>query len=149
MWTSYLPTKNSLVLVGLWLMKRNGLCSQSFPLAQLPPPYVFTKIQKALAKHWREQGICIFTYLDDGVGVEKSLKTARAASRRVREGTAASGFVAHPEQCCWEPTQVGELLGFILNLREGISLWTRAMQGSPWFSVQQVKEHFNRVKQIR
>jgi len=33
MWASYLPTKNSLVLVGLWLVKRNGLCSRSFHLA--------------------------------------------------------------------------------------------------------------------
>jgi len=49
------------------------------------------------------------------------LETSREASRRVREDIAASGFVAHPEKCCWEPTQVGELLGFILNLREGIT----------------------------
>lgn len=48
------------------------------------------------------------------------METARAASRRVIEDIAASVFVAHPEKCCWEPTQVGELLGFILNLREGI-----------------------------
>lgn len=31
-------------------------------------PYVFTKIQKALVKHWRAQGIRIFTYLDNGIG---------------------------------------------------------------------------------
>ena len=68
-------------------------------------PYVFTKIQKALVKHWREQCIRIFTYLDDG-----------AASRRVAEDIAASGFVVHPEKHCWEPTQVRESLGFILNL---------------------------------
>ena len=83
-------------------------------------PYVFTKIQKALVKHWREQGIRIFTYLDDGAGAEKSLDTARAASKKVREDIAASGFVAYPEKCYWESTQVGELLCFILNLREGI-----------------------------
>ena len=73
-------------------------------------------------KYWREQAIRIFTYmyLDDGAGAGKSLDTARAASKKVREDAAASGFVAHPEKCSWEPTQVGELLGFILNLREGI-----------------------------
>lgn len=116
-------TKNSLVLVGLWLVKRNGLGSWSFPLAQLPPPipYVFTKIQKALVKHWREQGIRIFTQYNDWAGTGKSLETSREASREVREDIAASGFVAHPEKCCWEPTQVGELLGFVLNLREGIT----------------------------
>ena len=28
-------------------------------------------------------------------------------------------LLAHPEKCCWEPTQVGDLLGFTLNLKEG------------------------------
>ena len=42
----------------------------------------------------------------------------RAAYSRVREDIAASGFVAHPEK--WKPSQVGEFLGFILNLIEGI-----------------------------
>ena len=90
------------------------------PFGLASAPYVFTKIQKALVKHWREQGIRVFTYLDDGAGAEKSLDTARAASKKVREDIAVSGFVTHPEKCSWEPTQVGELLGFILNLREGI-----------------------------
>ena len=33
-------------------------------------PFIFTKIQKALTKHWRRQGIRLFTYLDDGVGAD-------------------------------------------------------------------------------
>lgn len=90
------------------------------PFGLASAPYVFTKIQKALVKHWREQGIRIFTYLDDGAGAGKTLEIARAASARVREDIAASGFVAHPEKSCWEPTQVGELLGFILDLRAGV-----------------------------
>ena len=53
-------------------------------------PHVFTKIQKALVKHWREQGIRIFTYLDDEACAEKSLDTAMAASKKVREDIAAS-----------------------------------------------------------
>ena len=80
------------------------------PFGLASTPYVFTRIQKALVKHWREQGIRIFTYLDD-----------LAASRRVREIIAASSFVAQPEKCCWEPTQEGDLLSFILNLREASS----------------------------
>ena len=36
-------------------------------------------------KHWREQGICIFTYLDDEAGDEKtSVQSIKAASKRVR-----------------------------------------------------------------
>ena len=84
-------------------------------------PYVFTKLQKALVKHWREQGIGIFTYLDDGACAENSLEAAKAAFKKIREDIAASDFVTHPETSSWEPTQVGELLGFILNVRrEGI-----------------------------
>ena len=37
----------------------------------------------------------------------------------VKGDIAASGFIAHPEKCCWEPTQVGDLLGFTLNLKKG------------------------------
>ena len=29
-------------------------------------PFLFTKIQKALVKHWRRQGLRVFTYLNDG-----------------------------------------------------------------------------------
>ena len=90
------------------------------PFGLASAPYVFSKIQKALVKHWREQGIRIFTYLDDGAGADRTLEAARAASSRIKADVAASGFVAHPEKRCWEPTQEGELLGFILNLRTGV-----------------------------
>ena len=108
----YLPTKTSLVLVGLWLVKlKKWFVLSVLPFGLASAPYVFTKIQKVSVKHCREQGIRIFTYLPDD----------EAASRRLREGITDSGFVAHPEQCCWESTQVGELLGFILIVRrEGI-----------------------------
>ena len=41
------------------------------PFGLATAPFVFTKIQKALLKHWRAQGIRIFTYLDDGVRVTR------------------------------------------------------------------------------
>ena len=100
--------------------KKKWFVFSVLPFGLASAPCVFTEIQKALVKHWREQGIRIFTYLDDGAGAGKTLEIARAASARVREDNAASGFVAHPEKSCWEPTQVGELLGFILDLREGV-----------------------------
>ena len=89
------------------------------PFGLASAPFVFTKIQKALVKHWRKKGIRIFTYLDDGAGVGKSYATASLASNMVKGDIAASGFIAHPKKCCWEPTQVGDLLGFTLNLKEG------------------------------
>jgi len=63
-------------------------------------PFVFTKIQKALVKNWCEQGIRIFTYLDDGEGIRKKYATASSivkwdiaasTSREILLGTYLSG----------------------------------------------------------
>ena len=99
--------------------KKRWFVFSVLPFNLASAPHVFTKIQKALVKHWREHGIHIFTYLDDGAGANKTLAAARTLSTKVREDIAASGFVTHPDKC-WEPTQEGELLGFSLNLKEAI-----------------------------
>lgn len=101
--------------------ERNGLCSQCFPLVLPQPPLFSQKFRKP----WLSTGgnrVRIFTYLDDGAGAEGTLTAARASSKIVREDIVASGYVAHPEKCCWEPSQEGDLLGFSLNLKEG-SIW--------------------------
>ena len=82
-------------------------------------PFIFTKIQKALTKHWRKQGIRIFTYLDDGAGADSSFRDAQWISSVVRQDVRRSGFVANDEKSQWVPVQCGELLGYILNLRAG------------------------------
>ena len=69
-----LPTHQKYSLGFSWTLagvKKWFVFSVPFDLASTP--YVLTKIQKALVEHWREQGIRIFTYLDDGAGTEKSL----------------------------------------------------------------------------
>ena len=72
---------------------------------------VFTKIRKALLKHWCGLSIFMFTCLDDGIGGHSSLQKARHVEK--------SGFVWHPEKSCWEPTQCDKVSGFIVNLAEG------------------------------
>ena len=81
---------------------------------------MFTKIQKVLVSHWRKQGIRIFTYLDDGAGDEGNLAGARVVSKLVQQDITSSGFVANDEKCQWEPTQCGELLGFVRDLASGL-----------------------------
>ena len=98
--------------------QRKGFVFSVLPFGLASAPFIFTKIQKVLVKHWHEQGIRIFTYLDDGAGAGKSYATTSAASNIVKGDIGTSGFIAHPEECCWEPTQVGDLLGFTLNLKE-------------------------------
>ena len=72
-----------------------------------------------MVKHWRGKGLRIFTFLDDGAAAESSLDLARDMSTIVQQDIAQSGFVAHTEKCQWKPTQSGELLGFIMDLRSG------------------------------
>ena len=55
------------------------------PFGLATAPFVFTKIQKALLKHWRAQGIRIFAYLGDGVGGHSSLQEAKLVSQVVRD----------------------------------------------------------------
>lgn len=83
-------------------------------------PYLFTKIQRALVKHWRSKGFRIFTYLDDGAGADQVLDKAVYMSEIVRKDIVLSGFIANEEKSQWVPSQSGELLGFIMDLRYGI-----------------------------
>jgi hypothetical protein len=89
------------------------------PFGLATGPYVFSKVQRALVKHWRERGFRIFTYLDDGAGAESSRLEAQNTSALVQQDIEHSGFVAHKVKCQWEPAQSGELLGFIMDLRDG------------------------------
>ena len=72
-----------------------------------------------MTKHWRSQGICIFTYLDDGAGADSSFSEVQEISDLVWQDVRRSGFVANDAKSVWTPVQSGELLGFILDLRSG------------------------------
>ncbi len=89
------------------------------PFGLATAPYVFTKIQKALVKHWRAQGIRIFTYLDDGIGGGSTKETTKEISGIIRKDVESSGFLWHPEKTVWEPSQQGEVLGFLIDLERG------------------------------
>ena len=82
-------------------------------------PFIFTKIQTALTKHWRRQGIRLFTYLDNGAGTDSDFSEAQWVSDMVRAVVRCSGFVANDVKSQWVPVQSGELLGYVLNLHAG------------------------------
>ena len=89
------------------------------PFGLATRPYEFTKIQKALVKHWRSRGFPIFTYLDDGAGGEHGFAEACSISESVRKDVRSSGFVANKEKSIWMTSQYVELLGFIMDLKAG------------------------------
>jgi hypothetical protein len=87
------------------------------PFGLATAPYVFIKIQKDLVKHWRAQGIRIFTYLDDGIGWGPPEEVSRKISRKIQIDVESSGFLWHPDKSVWEPSQHGEILGFVVDLK--------------------------------
>ena len=56
-----------------------------------------------------------FVYLDDGISGQRNYASARAASLVHRSDLASSSFVINESKSCWEPVQVGEWLGFLIN----------------------------------
>lgn len=98
----------------------DGSCKfTALPFGLSVGPFIFTEIQKALTKHWRRQGIRIFTYLDDGAGADSDFCEAQRVSDVVRHDVQHSSFVANDEKGQWVPVQCGGLLGYILNLHAG------------------------------
>ena len=82
-------------------------------------PYIFTKVQKPLVRHWRAKGFRIFMYLDDGSGMAKDYRVCLQMSEAIQRDIKRSGFMINHEKSIWLPRQEGELLGFIIDLKEG------------------------------
>ena len=82
--------------------------------------FVFTKVVRALIKHWRSVAIRIFTFIDDVFGGGCSFKEAHNFSNIFRRDLLKSGFVAHPIKSEWTPKQEGQHLGFLVNLKQGL-----------------------------
>ena len=77
--------------------------------------FCFTKLLRPLVKRWRLMSHNCFVYLDDGISGQRDYVSARAASLVHRSDLASSGFVTNESKSRWEPIQVGEWLGFLIN----------------------------------
>ena len=82
--------------------------------------FVFTKLMRPLVRHWRQQGIRIIVYLDDGLLISEGMQSAVVASRIVQGDLASAGWVENQAKCNWEPAQQRIWLGFEVDLQEGI-----------------------------
>ena len=54
-------------------------------------------------------------YLYDGISGQRDYVSAQAASLIQRSDLASSGFIPNESKSHWEPVQVGEWLGFLIN----------------------------------
>ena len=82
-------------------------------------PYIFTKLIKPLAKHWRYLNINIAIFLDDGWSLAKDLQLCCTNSNTVKQDLLSAGFIPHDNKSIWEPTQMLDWLGLQWNKREG------------------------------
>ena len=66
--------------------------------------YAFTKLVRPLVRYWRERGLRIIVYLDDGLCAMDRESNALEASVMVRSTLSQAGFVANDKKSIWEPT---------------------------------------------
>ena len=59
---------------------------------------------RVLVKFWREHGIRIACYLDDGLGCGKEFSITEKDSKFVKESLEAAGFVVNNEKSIWVPS---------------------------------------------
>ena len=77
--------------------------------------YLFTKMFRPLVARWREKGIASIMYIDDGIAGNSSKERAINASKLVKKDLMEAGWKANEVKSHWEPTQIGEWLGVIVN----------------------------------
>ena len=77
--------------------------------------YVFTKLMRPLVARWRSMGHVSLVYIDDGISGVADRTSAKAASIIQRKDLLSSGLKVNEAKSDWEPRQLGQWLGIIIN----------------------------------
>ena len=81
-------------------------------------PYLFTKCLKTMVKYWRENAVRIVLFLDDGLGMNKSLSKCRSEALFVKQSLLKAGFFLNEEKSIWDPQISLEWTGIVWNGEE-------------------------------
>ena len=81
--------------------------------------YVFTKLLRPLVKHWRSHGRRAIVYIDDGICAASNVWEAEQHSAAIQSDLTKAGFVLNLDKSRLVPHQVGEWLGFTIDLATG------------------------------
>lgn len=92
----------------------------SLPFGLATAPFVFSKVLRPLVKSWRSRGHRALMYLDDGIGLCSSKHDTSELASVMKRDLVCCGFSINEEKSDFEPKQIGEFLGYILNLVDGI-----------------------------
>jgi len=76
-------------------------------------PYIFTKCLRPMVKYWRENGVNIVLYLDDGFGLAGGYLECKNKSDFVKLSLKQTGFLVNEGKSIFEPIQCLEWLGLI------------------------------------
>ncbi len=79
-------------------------------------PLLFTKLLRLLIKHWRQAGIHIYMFINDGLGMAKTLAEGRVFASMVRSDLACLGLIEQVEKSIREPAVRMKWLGTIIDL---------------------------------
>ena len=82
--------------------------------------FIFTQILRVLVLHWRDQGIALVTFFDDGLSAAIDFPSALANSHTVLETLLRAGFIPNVDKSQWYPAQVIMWLGFWYDLVMGV-----------------------------
>jgi len=81
-------------------------------------PRLFTKITKPLFSHLRKLGFMNTSYIDDSLLFGNSIDECRQNVMKTVDLSLKCGFLVHPVKSVFEPCQIIEYLGFVLNSKE-------------------------------
>ena len=77
--------------------------------------YLFTKMFRPLVRRWREFGQPALMYIDDGISGDACKQVAVNYSATIQRDLNHSGWKPSDHKCQWEPLQIGEWLGLLIN----------------------------------
>ena len=92
-------------------VKGKYYCFTVLPFGLSSAPYIFTKVLREMVKYWRNHGIKIVLFLDDGWSTNSDRKLCLADAYFVRNSLEKAGFVINYDKSIWEPVQKLEWLG--------------------------------------
>jgi len=92
----------------------------SLPFGLSTAPFIFTKTLRPLVKWWRGQAMRALLYLDDGFVCASSEPEAKRLASIVETDLIKSGLMLNKEKSNLLPSQVGEFLGFTIDLKVGM-----------------------------
>ena len=84
------------------------------PFGLATAPFVFTKLP--LVKRWRNRGLKIVLYVDDGICMCGNEQATSQAAQMIRQDLGRAGFVINEEKSDFEPRQKVTWLGFSLDI---------------------------------